>query len=67
MSILVIGGMGSIGSFVTRRLIEMGLDPIVYARHKNTLFLSDIEKKVVYAEGDIMNVDHCREQVECPG
>jgi UDP-glucose 4-epimerase len=58
MSILVIGGMGSIGSFVTRRLIEMGLEPVVYARHRNTLFLSDIEKKVVYAEGDIMDVGH---------
>jgi UDP-glucose 4-epimerase len=58
MSILVIGGMGSIGSFVTRRLIEMGLDAVVYARHRNTLFLSDIEKKVVYVEGDIMDVDH---------
>jgi UDP-glucose 4-epimerase len=58
MSILVIGGMGSIGSFVTRRLIEMGLDAVVYARHRNTLYLSDIDKKVVHVEGDIMDVDH---------
>jgi UDP-glucose 4-epimerase len=55
MSILVIGGMGSIGSFVTRRLVEMGLEPVVYARHRNFLFLRDIERKVVYAEGDIMD------------
>ncbi len=58
MSILVIGGMGSIGSFVTRRLVEMGLEPIVYARHKNHLFISDIEKKVVYAQGDILDLDN---------
>jgi UDP-glucose 4-epimerase len=58
MSILVIGGMGSIGSFVTRRLVERGLEPVVYARHRNLLFLSDIADKVVYAEGDIMDIDH---------
>ena len=57
MSILVIGGMGSIGSFVTRKLIEMGVEPIVYARHKNTLFISDIEKKVIYVQGDILDRD----------
>lgn len=57
MSILVIGGMGSIGSFITRRLVEMGMEPVVYARHKNLLFLSDIENKIAYAEGDIMDVN----------
>jgi UDP-glucose 4-epimerase len=58
MSILVIGGMGSLGSFVTRRLVELGLEPILYARHKNLLFLSDIEKKFVYARGDILDLDN---------
>ena len=57
MSILIIGGMGSIGSFVTRTFVEMGIEPIVYARHRNILFLRDIEKKVVYAEGDILDID----------
>lgn len=57
MAILIIGGMGSIGSFVTRRFVEMGIEPVVYARHKNVLFISDIEKKVVYAEGDILDLD----------
>jgi UDP-glucose 4-epimerase len=55
MSVLVIGGMGSIGSFVTRRLVEMGLEPIVYARHKNLLFLSDIEAKFIWAQGDVLD------------
>ena len=64
MSILVVGGMGSIGSFVTRRLVEMGLDPIVYARHKNVLFLSDIVDKVAYAEGDIMDIDHLMKTIK---
>ncbi len=57
MSILVVGGMGSIGSFVTRRLVELGIEPIVYARHKNVFFVKDIEKKIVYAEGDILDLD----------
>jgi nucleoside-diphosphate-sugar epimerase len=57
MSILVIGGMGSIGSFITRRLVELGMEPVVYSRHKNMLFLSDIEKKIVHAQGDVMDLD----------
>jgi UDP-glucose 4-epimerase len=57
MSILVIGGLGSIGSFVTRKLVEMGMKPVVYARHKNVMFIRDIEKKVIYARGDILNLD----------
>ena len=64
MSILVIGGMGSIGSFVTRKLVEMGIEPIVYARHKNVLFVSDIEKRFVYAQGDILDLDNLMKTIK---
>jgi len=64
MSILVIGGMGSLGSFVTRRLVELGLEPILYARHKNLLFLGDIEKKFIYAPGDILDLDNLMRTVK---
>jgi UDP-glucose 4-epimerase len=56
-SILVLGGMGSIGAFVTRKLVEIGIEPIVYARHKNIVFISDIQNKVVYVQGDILDLD----------
>jgi nucleoside-diphosphate-sugar epimerase len=64
MSVMVIGGMGSIGSFVTRKLVEMGMEPVVYARHRNTLFLSDIEKKVIYAQCDILDPDQLVKTIE---
>jgi UDP-glucose 4-epimerase len=57
MAILITGGMGSIGSFVTRRLAEIGAEPVVYARHRNTIFLSDMEKKFAYVQGDILDAD----------
>ena len=57
MAVLVTGGMGAIGSFVTRRLVEIGVEPVVYARHKDTTILSDIEKKLIFVEGDILDLD----------
>lgn len=57
MAVLVTGGMGAIGSFVTRRLVEIDVEPVVYARHKDTIILSDIEDKMVIVEGDISDFD----------
>lgn len=57
MSILITGGMGAIGSFVTRKLVEMGTKPILYSRHKDIVLISDIENKVVIVEGDILDLD----------
>jgi len=61
MTVLVTGGMGAIGSFVTRRLVEIGVEPVVYARHKDTTILSDMEQKVIFVEGDILDLESlCR-------
>jgi UDP-glucose 4-epimerase len=57
MSILVTGGCGAIGAFVTRRLVEIGAEPVVYSRHKDLLLLWDIESKVRFVEGDILDFD----------
>jgi len=57
MSILVIGGMGVLGSFVTRKLVEMGMEPILYQRHKEVSIIRDIENKVVIVLGDILDLD----------
>jgi UDP-glucose 4-epimerase len=64
MSILVTGGCGAIGSFVTRRLVEVGAEPVVYSRHKDLLLLSDIEKKVSWVEGDILDFDKLMETIK---
>lgn len=55
-SVLVIGGMGKIGSFVTKKLMQQGARTIVYQRHKNTILLKDIADKVEYVEGDVLDL-----------
>jgi UDP-glucose 4-epimerase len=64
MSILVTGGCGAIGAFVTRRLVEIGAEPIVYSRHKDLLLLSDIEKKVTFVEGDVLDFDKLMQTIK---
>ena len=64
MSILITGGMGAIGSFVTRRLVEIGMEPVLYARHKDTILINDIEDKVVIVEGDILDYDTLVKTIE---
>ena len=56
MNILITGGMGAIGSFVARKLVEMGMEPILYSRHKDVVLIRDIEKKVVIIQGDIRDI-----------
>jgi len=57
MSVLVTGGMGAIGAFVARNLVERGLEPVLYSRHKNTVLISDILDRVIIVEGDILDLD----------
>lgn len=57
MNILITGGMGALGSFVTRKLTEMGMEPILYSRHKEVSLMRDIENKAVIVEGDILDFD----------
>ena len=57
MAILITGGLGSIGSFVTRRLIEMDAEPVVYTRHRDVLLLSDIAPKLNIVQGDVLDRD----------
>jgi UDP-glucose 4-epimerase len=59
MNVLVIGGMGAIGSFVTRLLLEMGHRPVIYSRHPDTTLLKDVDPGTYdYAQGDILDLPH---------
>jgi len=64
MNILITGGMGALGSFATRRLVEMGMEPILYSRHKELSLIRDIEKKVVIVEGDILDFDKLMKTIQ---
>jgi UDP-glucose 4-epimerase len=57
MSFLITGGMGAVGAFVARNLVERGFEPVLYSRHKNTVLISDIQDRVIIVEGDILDLD----------
>jgi UDP-glucose 4-epimerase len=55
-SVLVIGGTGTIGSWVTRRLVERGSRVVTYSRRPDTTLLKDIVGKFESVAGDIMDL-----------
>jgi len=55
-SVLVTGGMGAIGSWVTRNLVEKGIKVFVYQRNPDTQLLKDILDKFDYVAGDILDL-----------
>jgi UDP-glucose 4-epimerase len=57
MNILITGGMGALGSFATRRLVGMRLEPILYSGHNEMSLIRDVENKMIIVEGDILDFD----------
>lgn len=55
-SVLITGGMGTIGSWVTRKLVEQGTKVIVYQRSPDTKLLKDIVDKFDYVAGDVLDL-----------
>jgi UDP-glucose 4-epimerase len=56
MNILVTGGLGVVGSWVSRRLVHEGHRPIIFARHLTTSLIPDIIDKVDIVMGDISDI-----------
>jgi len=56
MNILVTGGLGVIGSWVARQLVQEGHRPILFARTLNTSLIPDITGKVDIVVGDILDI-----------
>ncbi|MBI4286276.1 MAG: NAD(P)-dependent oxidoreductase [Chloroflexi bacterium] len=55
-SVLVTGGSGVIGSWVTRALVDRGMRVVIYSRHPNPTLLKDILNKVDCIEGDVLDL-----------
>ena len=56
MNVLVTGGLGVNGAWVTRQLLEEGHKPVVYENRLDTLLVADIVDKIEIVMGDIMDL-----------
>ncbi len=56
MNILVTGGLGVNGAWVTRQLLEQGHRPVVYENRMDTLLVPDIMHKIDIVIGDILDL-----------
>jgi UDP-glucose 4-epimerase len=58
MTILLTGGLGVIGAWVTRKLVERGYRPVVLENRIDLSLMSDdVVQNIVLVEGDITNLD----------
>jgi nucleoside-diphosphate-sugar epimerase len=57
MSLLVIGGMGFIGSRIVRSLVELGEEVVVVGRQPSLHRLGEVAEKVKVVQGDKTNID----------
>ncbi|MCL6563255.1 MAG: NAD(P)-dependent oxidoreductase [Firmicutes bacterium] len=56
MRILVTGGTGVIGSWVTRRLVQMGEKPVVLTSRGDTSLIADVASAVTVESGDVRDL-----------
>ncbi len=57
-AVLVTGGLGVIGAWVTRQLIEQETKVVTYSRHLDTTLVKDIVGKFDSVVGDILDLPH---------
>lgn len=55
MSVLVTGGLGAIGSFASRYLVEIGEKPVIFDFRRDLRLVKDIAGKLEIVEGDILD------------
>jgi nucleoside-diphosphate-sugar epimerase len=56
MSILVTGGTGLIGSYLTQALVEEGYTPILFDRNPDTRLVSNVLDKIKIVRGDVTSL-----------
>lgn len=56
MYVLVTGGAGVIGSWVTRHLVELGITPVVYSSRADPALIRDVVDRVAVVRADILDL-----------
>ncbi len=56
MRVLIIGGMGVIGAEVSRKFVQEGHRPVIFARHRDESLIGDLLDKVEVELGDITDM-----------
>ncbi|MBI2087423.1 MAG: NAD(P)-dependent oxidoreductase [Deltaproteobacteria bacterium] len=57
MNILVTGGTGAIGTWVTRNIVEKGLHPVVYDIFPPGKYLADVLGQITFIQADTLDLD----------
>lgn len=65
--VLVTGGLGVIGSWVTRKLVEQGVKVVTYDARLDTTLIKDIVDKVICVVGDILDLPNIIQTIRCHG
>jgi len=55
MKLLITGGMGVMGAETSRKFVQEGIRPVIYARHKDDSLIFDIQDNIDIELGDILD------------
>ena len=67
MRVLITGGMGVMGAEASRKFVQEGYRPVIYARHRDDTLISDILDKVDFEAGDILDWPRLLEAIKRNG
>jgi UDP-glucose 4-epimerase len=56
MKVLITGGMGVIGAETSRKFVNEGHRPVVFARHRDDSLIPDIIDKIDFEQGDVLDM-----------
>ena len=56
MKVLITGGMGVIGAETSRKFVQEGHRPVVFARHRDDSLVADIIDKIDFEQGDVLDL-----------
>ena len=64
MKVLITGGMGVMGAETSRKFVQEGIRPVIYARHRDESLIYDILDKVDIELGDILDFPRLLEAIK---